>query len=124
MTLAVVLPLNDVVRREGNIAGMTARTNPSRRWFAFCCLAISWALANWGAMVLQPFLTGWIFNGWWLLCAVLALLSVVLASIEVIASWRGFRAEQRRCRHDQREEIDKEAPGGTTDPRSGRPTDD
>ena len=125
-TPPVVFSLNDAVCREGNIAGMTARTNPLRRWLAYCCLAVAWALANWGGMVLQPFLTGWIFAAWWLLCAVLALLSVVLASIEAIASWRGFRANQRRCLRDQREEIDKAAPGRTkeADLGSRRPADD
>ena len=126
MTLPVVFPLNDAASREENIAGMIARTNPLRRWFAHCCLAVSWALANWGGMVLQPFLSGWIFNAWWLTCAVLALLSIVLASIEVMASWRGFRADQRRCRRDQQQEIDSGVPGRTKKAalRSRRPGDD
>ncbi len=128
MTLPVVVPLNDAASGEGNIAGMIARTNPLRRWFAHCCLAVAWALANWGGMVLQPLLSGWIFNAWWLTCAVLALLSVVLASIEVMASWRGLHADQRRCRRDQQEEIDSEVPGRTKTKkaafRSRRPGDD
>ena len=88
---------------------MIARTNPSRRRLACGCLAVAWALANWGGMVLQSLLTGWIFTAWWLLCGVLALGSVALASLEVIASWRGFRADQRRCVRDQREVIESEA---------------
>ena len=113
MRSIVVVLLNDAAIGAGNIAAMTDRTNPARRWFANCCLAVAWALANWGAMVLQPVLTGWIFTLWWSLCAMLALSSVILASIEVIASWRGMRAAQRRCRRDQRQEFDESAPETT-----------
>ena len=109
MTPRVVFPLNDSVWNEGKITGMTPRTNPSRHWLACCCLAVAWALANWGGMVLNSILAGWLFIAWWSLCAALALFSVVLAFVEVIHSWRGLRDEQRRCQSDQRRHLDQEA---------------
>ena len=125
-TFLVVFPLNDDASREGNIAGMTTRINALRHWLACCCLAVAWALANWGSMVLQPVLTGWIFTVWWLLCAGLALFSVVLASIEVIICWRSLRANQRRCLRDQSKEFEKESLERKKEmkPSPRRPTDD
>ena len=126
MTPPVVFPLNDMCCREADLDGMTARTNPSRRRLACGCLAVAWALANWGGMILQSVLVGWILIAWWLLCGVLALGSVVLASIELIASWQALRADQRRCLRDQQEEIERSASEGTTaaDFSSRRPADD
>lgn len=125
MTPRVVFPPNDAASRAGDSAGMTTRINAWRRWLACCCLAVAWALANWGSMVLQPYLTGWRFTAWWLLCAGLASLSVVLASMEVLAAWRGLRAGQRRCQRDQSEELEGESLDRKRDAHSGprRPDD-
>ena len=120
----MVIPPNDAAAFAGDNAGMTTRINALRRWLACCCLAVAWALANWGSMVLQPFLTGWRFIAWWLLCAGLALLSVVLASMEVLAAWRGLRADQRRCQRDQSEVFDRESMGRDNHAGPGRPDTD
>jgi hypothetical protein len=104
----VVTP-NDGTSWQGDIVPMTLRTNPSRRWFAVLCLTVSWALANWGSLALQPLLGGWIFSAWWLVCGILACVAVILASIDLVSAWRGFQAARRRGLAGPREEIEKAA---------------
>lgn len=80
------------------------------------CLAFAWAMANWGCLVLHRALYGWWFAGYWLVCLVLALAAVGLALVDLLVSWRAYRAEKARCRREQEDSVEKSAaPGVRTD---------
>lgn len=82
-----------------------------RRWLALMCLAAAWTMANWGCLVLQKTLKGWGFAVYWLACLALALTAVGLALVDLLASWRAYRAEKARCRRKQEEALERDARG-------------
>jgi len=116
MKPTMVVPRTDRRSLAGNVGSVTLRSPSWRRWLACLCLALAWALANWGAMVLQSVLSGWWFDAWWILCGTLAFTSVSLATLEVAASWRWMREDQRRCIERQEAEIARQENPRASDP--------
>jgi hypothetical protein len=75
-----------------------------RRWLALMCLALAWAMANWGCLVLQRALYGVWFAAYWLVCLALALAAIGFALSDLLASWRAYRVEKDRCLRQQNDD--------------------
>jgi hypothetical protein len=71
-----------------------------RRWFGLFYLALAAGLLIWGQTVLQPWLHGVWFLIYWLSCFVLTGLAILTAILDL-------RATRRRARQEQRDLLEK-----------------
>jgi hypothetical protein len=66
-----------------------------RRWFGLFFLVAAAGLLVWGQTILRPRLTGLTFVIYWLICFVLTGLAIVIAIVDLRATRRRSREEQR-----------------------------
>jgi hypothetical protein len=66
-----------------------------QRWLGLLWLAIAAGMLNWGHLILQPLLHGWVFVTYWVVCIAFALAAVVFAIVDVCAVRRNIRAAHR-----------------------------
>ncbi|MBI5383697.1 MAG: hypothetical protein HZA90_03320 [Verrucomicrobia bacterium] len=85
-----------------------------RRWFGLFFLALAAGMLIWGQTVLKPYLTGFLFLLYWALCFVLTGLAIITALLDMRATRRRIRREQReliertwRDIHDKPDDWDK-----------------
>jgi hypothetical protein len=69
-----------------------------RRWLGAFCLAVAAGMLIWGQTVLLPYLAGFGFILYWLLCFAFTIAAIVIALLDV-------RAVRRRIRNEQAELI-------------------
>lgn len=86
-----------------------------RRWLALMSLALAWAMANWGCLVLQRTLDGVWFAAYWLVCLALALAAIGFALSDLRVSWRAYQEERSRCLRDQPAADENSPPDIRTD---------
>jgi hypothetical protein len=66
-----------------------------RRWFGLFFLVVAAGMLIWGETIFRPRLTGLVFVFYWLACFVLTGLAIVIALVDLRATRRRGREEQR-----------------------------
>ncbi len=67
-----------------------------RRWFGLFFLVVAGGMLIWGETVLKPSLSGLAFLLYWFVCFLLTSLAIVIAILDMRATRRRAREEQRR----------------------------
>lgn len=66
-----------------------------RRWFGAFFLAVAAGMVIWGQIVLDPYLKGIWFILYWTACALITVLAIATALLDLIVLRRRARREQR-----------------------------
>jgi hypothetical protein len=86
---------------------MTKPTDTMQRWLGLLWLAIAGGMLNWGHLVLQPFLRGWIAVAYWITCILFALAAVVCAALDIRTVRRQVRIEHAKLARRFLREVGK-----------------
>ena len=73
---------------------MTNNAESFRRWLGMLFLTASFAMMIWGQIVLQPHLSGVVFNLYWLVCFGLSIAAVAIGILDVRDVLRELKAER------------------------------
>ena len=76
-----------------------------RRWFGLFYLVVAFAMLMWGQTFLKPRLTGWCFVVYWMACFVFTGLAILTALLDMRATRRRSREEQRHLLERTWEDI-------------------
>jgi hypothetical protein len=74
---------------------MSGSTDARRRWFGLLCLVVALGMLIWGETVLKDRLRGLVFLAYWLVCFVVTGLAILTAILDMRATRRQSREEQR-----------------------------
>ena len=75
---------------------MTRPVDTMQRWMGLLWLTIAGGMLNWGHLILQPFLCGWVSVVYWLICIALAAAAVIFGFADIRSMRRQIRIEQIR----------------------------
>lgn len=87
------------------VGPMQNLNDPFRRWLEMLCLSVSAGMLFWGYLVLRPYLHGWVFVGYWVACATLALGSSLLALHDAFRILSEMRRERARLNRKAQEQV-------------------
>jgi hypothetical protein len=77
-----------------------------RRWFGLFFLVVAASLLIWGETILRPRLIGITFVLYWFVCFVMTALAIVVAILDMRATRRRIRDEQRALLERTWKDID------------------
>ncbi len=66
-----------------------------RRWFGLFFLVVAASMLIWGETILRPWLVGYVFIAYWLICFVMTGLAILVALLDLRATRQRSRAERR-----------------------------
>jgi hypothetical protein len=87
---------------------MLKSADAMRRWLGSFFLAMAFAMLVWGQTVLSPRLKGFGFLIYWMFCFVFTFAAMVAALLDIRATRRRSRMEQRELLTDAFKEIESE----------------
>lgn len=85
---------------------MVNAADARRRWFGLFCLGMAFAMLAWGQTVLKPYLDGLWFLLYWFVCFLFTVSSIFIALLDVRATRRRTRDEQRELIQRTLEDVD------------------
>ncbi len=66
-----------------------------RRWFGLFFLVVAAGMLIWGETILRPWLVGYAFIGYWLICFIMTGLAILVALLDLRATRQRSRDERR-----------------------------